>query len=152
MKVSNLKYTSILGHLSWRNEVCLQGWEDDILHHPPPWLLLIESGVYGTRTSGGSCFAFRRRAAGVLSLFRAVQEEGVMLSAVEVSTLLSKCLETLFLRLPFHLSECMNTIATVTCIVYIEHCVHVCLCGGGTELTSVASLTRKSGSLSRFGE
>ena len=33
-----------------------------------------------------------------------------MQSAIEVSTLLSKCLETLSLRFPFHLNECMNTL------------------------------------------
>ena len=71
-----------------------------------------------------------------------------MLSAVEVATLLSKCLETLLLCLPLHLNgpECMCTYMTILC-------VHVEL-GGElfSELTSVASLTRKSGSLSRLGE
>ena len=72
-----------------------------------------------------------------------------MLSAVEVTTLLSKCLETLFLSLPLHLNgpECMCT------YMIILLCLHVEL-GGElfSELTSVASLTRKSGSLSRLGE
>ena len=154
MEVSNLKNSPIFSHLPLRNEVRLQSWEDDVLHYPSPWLLLIERGVYGTRFSGGaggSCwcwwwwrcaFAFSAGRGAVshgggLFLFSAVQEEGVMLSAVEVTTLLSKCLETLFLCLPLHLNG--NT------------CVHTCL-HVEVELTSVASLTRKSGSLSRLGE
>ena len=54
MEVSNLKNSPIFSHLSLRNEVRLQSWEDDVLHYPPPRLLLIEGGVYGTRVSGGA--------------------------------------------------------------------------------------------------
>ena len=85
-----------------------------------------------------------------------------MLCAVKVSTLLSKCLEAFFLHIPFHLKEYMtlysdsnvysDALVQGQCHACVWYIMVVCGGGGGASLTSVASLTRKSGSLSRFGE
>ena len=46
MQVSNLQNTPIFCHLPGRNEVCFKSWEDHMLYHPSPWLLLVEGRIH----------------------------------------------------------------------------------------------------------
>ena len=46
MEVSNLQNAPIFRHLPRRNEVCFKSWEDYVLYHPSPRLLLVEGRIH----------------------------------------------------------------------------------------------------------
>ena len=45
VEVSNLKNTSIVGHLPRRNKVTLQSRKDHVFYYPSPWFPFVEGGV-----------------------------------------------------------------------------------------------------------